>query len=142
MFLGRLQVRRRLEPALLPAPDDVREAAERDLQSVGQRPEQEVSWAQVLGVFAFVRLLSALPITPGGVGVVELGYIGGLNLAGGPHAQVVAAVLLFRVLTYGLQIPLGGFTYIIWRRKKSWFKTPPDHHVDVDEPALALTGSA
>ena len=58
-----------------------------------------------------------------------------------PHAQVVAAVLLFRVLTYGLQIPLGGFTYIIWRRKKSWFKTPPDHHVDVGEPALALTGS-
>ena len=32
----------------------------------------EVSWAQVLGVFAFGRLLTALPITPGGLGVVEV----------------------------------------------------------------------
>jgi len=29
--------------------------------------EQEVSWAQVLGVFAFGRLLTAVPLTPGGL---------------------------------------------------------------------------
>jgi uncharacterized membrane protein YbhN (UPF0104 family) len=98
---------------------------------------QEVGWQQVLGVFAFVRLVSTIPITPGGVGIVELGMIGGLNLAGGPHAQVVAAVLLYRALSYGLQIPLGGFTYIIWRRKKSWFKTPPDLMPDETIPAPA-----
>ena len=45
--------------------------------------EQEVSWAQILAVFAFGRLISALPITPGGLGVIELGYIGGLVAAGG-----------------------------------------------------------
>jgi uncharacterized membrane protein YbhN (UPF0104 family) len=39
--------------------------------------ESEISTVQVLGVFAFGRLISALPITPGGVGVVELTYIGG-----------------------------------------------------------------
>ena len=33
----------------------------------------EVSWQQVLAAFAFVRLLSAVPITPGGLGLVELG---------------------------------------------------------------------
>ena len=82
--------------------------------------EQEVSSLQVLAVFAFGRLLGALPITPGGLGVIELGYIGGLVSAGGNHAQVVAAVLLFRVLTYGIQIPIGGFTYLVWRGKKSW----------------------
>jgi len=45
-------------------------------------------------------------------------------LAGGGQvrAQAVAAALLFRVLTYGLQIPLGGFTYLIWQRNKSWRK--------------------
>ena len=102
--------------------------------------EQEVSWAEVLGVFAFVRLISTLPITPGGVGIVELGMIGGLALAGGDKAQVVAAVLLFRALSYGLQIPLGGFTYIIWRRKKSWLKTPPDVEPHEEpHPALAAT---
>jgi putative heme transporter len=96
--------------------------------------EQEISWVQVLGVFAFGRLVTALPLTPGGLGFVELSYIGGLILAGRAHAdvpsaefhaQVAAAVLVFRTLTYGIQIPLGGFTYVIWRRKKSWLKEPP-----------------
>jgi uncharacterized membrane protein YbhN (UPF0104 family) len=94
----------------------------------------EVSTAQVLGVFAFGRLITALPITPGGVGLAELGYIGALLLAGREQtdvspevfrAQVVAAVLVFRTLTYAFQIPLGGITYLIWRRKKGWLKTPP-----------------
>jgi uncharacterized protein (TIRG00374 family) len=80
----------------------------------------EVSTLQVLAVFAFGRLLGALPITPGGLGVVELGYIGGLVAAGGNEPQVVAAVLLFRVLTYVVQIPLGGFTYLWWRARSGW----------------------
>jgi uncharacterized protein (TIRG00374 family) len=88
--------------------------------------EQEVSSLQVLAVFSFGRLLGALPITPGGLGVIELGYIGGLVAAGGNEAQVVAAVLLFRVLTYGVQIPIGGFTYVIWRTRSSWRREPPD----------------
>jgi hypothetical protein len=29
---------------------------------------------------------------------------------------------VFRTLTYGIQIPLGGFTYLIWRLNKSWRK--------------------
>ena len=41
--------------------------------------------------------------------MIELGYIGGLVAAGGNEPQVVAAVLLFRVLTYGIQIPIGVF---------------------------------
>src|SRR5207247_10340720 len=90
---------------------------------------REVTWPQILEVFAVVRLLSALPITPGGLGIVDLGYIGGLVLAGRHHtdvplavfqAQVTAAVLVFRALTYGLQIPLGGVAYLIWERRKSW----------------------
>lgn len=94
----------------------------------------EISTIQVLGVFAFGRLLTALPLTPGGLGLVELSYIGGLILAGRAHAdvppevfhaQVAAAVLVFRALTYGIQIPLGGLTYLIWRRNKSWRKPAP-----------------
>ncbi len=82
--------------------------------------EAEVSTLQVLAVFAFGRLIGALPVTPGGLGVIELGYIGGLVTAGGNEAEVVSAVLLFRVLTYGVQIPLGGFTYLVWRARTSW----------------------
>ena len=98
--------------------------------------EQEVSTLQTLAVFAFGRLLAAVPITPGGVGFVELGYIGGLTAAGGHEAQVVAAVLLFRVLTYGIQIPLGGFTYVIWRLKTSWREETPDIQLGPDAQRL------
>lgn len=84
--------------------------------------EQDVSTSQVFAVFAFGRLLTAVPITPGGVGVIDLGYIGGLA-AVAPKAEaaaVVGAVLMFRVLTYGIQIPLGAFTYLFWKAKKDW----------------------
>jgi uncharacterized membrane protein YbhN (UPF0104 family) len=96
--------------------------------------EHEISTAQALGVFAFGRLVTALPLTPGGLGVIELSYIGGLILAGRAHAdvppdvfhaQVAAAVLVFRALTYGIQIPLGGITYVIWRINRSWRKPVP-----------------
>jgi uncharacterized membrane protein YbhN (UPF0104 family) len=91
--------------------------------------EQELPAVDVFAVFAFSRLLSAIPVTPGGVGVIDLGYIGGLTTLAadsGEKAAIVAAVLIFRVLTYGIQIPIGGFTYLIWRAKRSWMRdTPP-----------------
>jgi uncharacterized membrane protein YbhN (UPF0104 family) len=89
--------------------------------------EQEVSTVEAFAVYSFARLASAIPITPGGVGVIELAYIAGLTLYDqGEHAQIVAAVLLFRVLTFGIQIPIGAVTYFIWRAKKSWMRdTPP-----------------
>ena len=74
---------------------------------------------------AFARLLTAIPITPGGIGVIELALIAGLNAAGGDHAQVVTAVLVFRVLTYVLPIPLGLLAYVTWRRNKSWRNSAP-----------------
>jgi putative heme transporter len=75
-----------------------------------------VTAIEALGVFAFVRLVTALPLTPGGLGVVELGMSGALVLAGGPEAAVVAAVLLYRGLTYALQVPLGALSWLVWRR--------------------------
>ena len=89
--------------------------------------EQEVSTAEAFAVFSFGRLISALPITPGGLGVDRTRlHRRVLSGPGGDKAAVVAAVLLFRTLTFGIQIPLGGFTYLIWRAKKSWRRVPPD----------------
>ena len=87
--------------------------------------DREVGWVEVLAVFAFVRLLTAIPVTPGGLGVVELGLIAGLTAAGGDDAQVVAAVLIFRLLTYVLPIPFGLVTYVFWRRNRSWRNSAP-----------------
>ena len=79
--------------------------------------EAEVSWAEVLAVFAFARLATAVPYTPGGVGVVEAVLIGGLVAAGGEADQATAAVLVYRALTWGLPILVGIGCYLWWRRQ-------------------------
>jgi putative heme transporter len=85
----------------------------------------QVGWAEALAVFAFARLVTAIPLTPGGVGVVELALIAGLTQAGGNAANVVAAVLLFRLLTYLMPIVVGAGTYVFWRRNRSWLDSAP-----------------
>jgi len=84
--------------------------------------ESEVSWVEALAAFALVRLLSAFPLTPGGLGVVELGLAAALVLAGGEETPVVAAVLVFRVLTFLLPIPIGALTWWLWRRS-AWYRS-------------------
>jgi putative heme transporter len=79
--------------------------------------DAEVSWAEVLAVFAFARLATAIPLTPGGAGFVEAVLIGGLVAAGGVRPQVAAAVLVYRALTWLLPIPVGIGTYLWWRRR-------------------------
>jgi putative heme transporter len=93
--------------------------------------EGDVSWAQVLAAFAFARLLTAIPLTPGGVGIVELALITALTDAGGDDAEVVAAVLVFRLLTYVAPIVIGGLTYIYWRRSSAWRGSAPPMPADL-----------
>jgi uncharacterized protein (TIRG00374 family) len=87
----------------------------------------------VLAIFAFVRLLTAIPLTPGGLGIVEFGLIGGLAAAGGAKPQVAAAVLVFRLLTYVVPIPFGVLTYLYWRHNRSWRDSAPP----LTDPGLA-----
>jgi uncharacterized membrane protein YbhN (UPF0104 family)/membrane-associated phospholipid phosphatase len=87
------------------------------LRAVGVS-DDEVSWAQVLAVFAFARLATAIPLTPGGAGVVELVLIAGLTAAGGDREQVTAAVLVYRALTWALPILVGIGCYLWWRRSR------------------------
>lgn len=79
--------------------------------------DAEVGWAEVLAVFAFARLATAIPFTPGGVGFVEAVLIAGLTAAGGDRDQVTAAVLVYRALTWGLPILVGVGCYLWWRRR-------------------------
>jgi uncharacterized membrane protein YbhN (UPF0104 family) len=91
------------------------------LRHVGVSNE-EVSWQLVLAAFSFVRLVSAIPITPGGLGLVELGLTAALG-AGLPEStrnQIVAAVLVYRALTWLLPIPLGVGCWVFWRINTSW----------------------
>jgi uncharacterized protein (TIRG00374 family) len=83
-------------------------------------PAADVSGPEALATFTLVRLVTAIPMTPGNIGIVEVGLAAGLALSGGDEPLVVAAVLIYRALSYLLQVPLGLVAYIIWRSKKSW----------------------
>jgi putative heme transporter len=95
------------------------------LRGVGLSQAQ-VPWQTSLAAFAFVRLLTALPITPGGLGITELGLIGTMaaGLGPGASAQVTAAVLLYRAVTYLPPIPLGAAAYLIWQHAPTLLRTP------------------
>jgi uncharacterized protein (TIRG00374 family) len=78
----------------------------------------EVSLAEAFAAWALVRLLGSIPITPGGLGVVELGLTGALIGFGGRRADVVAAVLVYRFLTVVPTLLLGLGLGATWRRQR------------------------
>ena len=84
----------------------------------------DVSAAEVTAVEAFaawslVRLLGSLPITPGGIGVVEVGLTTALVGFGGDNAEVVAAVLVYRFLTIVPTLLLGLIGGATWQRLRA-----------------------
>jgi uncharacterized protein (TIRG00374 family) len=76
----------------------------------------EVSAVEAFAAWSLVRLLGSLPITPGGLGVVELGLTTALVGFGGDNAEVVAAVLVYRFLTIVPTLILGLIAGATWRR--------------------------
>jgi uncharacterized protein (TIRG00374 family) len=72
-----------------------------------------------LGLFLYSigRLLTIVPVTPGGVGVAEVVYtaIYVAVLGEASHDTVFAGVLVYRALTWGLPLITGAIAYLIWR---------------------------
>jgi uncharacterized protein (TIRG00374 family) len=66
-------------------------------------------------VFFVVTLLSSFVPVPGGIGVVEAGLTGALVAAGVAAPTALAAVLVYRLLTYVAPIVLGALLYLVWR---------------------------
>jgi uncharacterized membrane protein YbhN (UPF0104 family) len=77
----------------------------------------EVSLVEAFAAWSLARLLGSVPITPGGIGVVELGLTGALVAFGGANAGVVAAVLLYRFLTMVPTVALGLVAALTLRRR-------------------------
>ncbi|HEY1480931.1 MAG TPA: lysylphosphatidylglycerol synthase transmembrane domain-containing protein [Gaiellales bacterium] len=76
----------------------------------------DVSFVEVFAAWSLIRIITTIPVTPGGLGVVELGLTGALVSFGGSRVDVVAGVLLYRVLTYVPPIAFGGICLLVWRR--------------------------
>jgi uncharacterized protein (TIRG00374 family) len=75
----------------------------------------EVSVVEAFAAWALIRILGAIPITPAGLGFVELGLSGALVAFGAPNADAVAATLLYRFLTVTPTLLLGLAAVVTWR---------------------------
>ncbi|MEV4539861.1 YbhN family protein [Asanoa sp. NPDC049518] len=64
--------------------------------------------ATLTAVYLSVQVVRQVPLTPGGIGVVELALTAGLTAAGAVPASAAAAVLSYRVLSCWLIVPIGG----------------------------------
>jgi uncharacterized protein (TIRG00374 family) len=82
------------------------------LAAVGARPNV----ALVLVAYAAVSLLGQIPLTPGGLGVVEAGLTGALALIGVSGGAAVLATLAYRLFNYWLYLPAGLVGLILHRR--------------------------
>jgi putative heme transporter len=79
-------------------------------------PSDEISVVEAFAAWSLTRLLTIIPLTPGGLGLIELGMSGALLAFGGSNADVVAAVLLYRLLTWLPTLALGLPSAFMWRR--------------------------
>jgi uncharacterized membrane protein YbhN (UPF0104 family) len=83
------------------------------LAATGQQPRPTL----VLLAFCAAQLLAQVPITPGGLGVVEAGLTGALVLIGVPAGAAAAATLAYRLVSYWLALPAGGLAWLFHRRR-------------------------
>jgi putative heme transporter len=80
-------------------------------------PAAHAGIVRVTVVYVLVRLVTALPVTPGGLGVAELGLVAGLRVGtpAGFDEPILAATLLFRLGTYLLPVVLALPAWLLWR---------------------------
>jgi uncharacterized membrane protein YbhN (UPF0104 family) len=71
----------------------------------------------ILLAYGAAAVLSMIPITPGGLGFVELGLTAALVAAGIKPADALLATLAYRVVSYWLPLPAGLVASILFRRR-------------------------
>ncbi len=80
-----------------------------------------VPWKGLMLAYGAGQLAANLPITPGGLGVVEGSLTIALVAYGGVEVSTVAAVLLYRVLSFWIELPVGWGTWgsMAWRSRRA-----------------------
>lgn len=91
----------------------------------------DLPWAQAFACYALSRMLTMVPITPGGIGVTELAAW--LMVAFGANGQsAAAAVLLFAIYSHILEIPLGLLAAGAWSLTRTHYHVGQVEHGAAD----------
>jgi uncharacterized membrane protein YbhN (UPF0104 family) len=87
----------------------------------------ELFYGELFAAYAIGRLLTAVGVTPGGVGFTETGTAAALVAWGAAPAEATAGVVLFSIFTQLMEIPLGAIGWVAWSIMP---KSPPDATTD------------
>jgi glycosyltransferase 2 family protein len=110
---------------------------------------QSVPIASIAVVYLTGSAFGSIMPTPGGLGAVEAALTAGLTAAGLPGAVAVSSVLLFRLLTFWLPVPVGWVALSYLERQAALLAPAwanPDRRVNLQlwdySPGSAATGPA
>jgi uncharacterized protein (TIRG00374 family) len=83
------------------------------LRATGADPRPSL----VLLAYSTAGIVALLPLTPGGLGIVEASMSGLLILAGIPSGYAVVATLAYRIASYWLPLLAGPPAYLLFRHR-------------------------
>ncbi|MDQ1538651.1 MAG: putative heme transporter, partial [Actinomycetota bacterium] len=87
----------------------------------------ELPFSYLFAAFAVGRLLSAIGVTPGGVGVTEGGAVAVLVAFGADPAQALSGTVLFSLITHVMEVPLGVLAFVGWAVSQKTAPTGADN---------------
>ena len=96
--------------------------------------DADVSPDALLVAFGLANVLAAVPITPGGLGVIEATLAAVLVGFGAPAAAAALGVAAYRLVNYWALIPTGVAAYLSLRVSAARAETIDDEAPDDDEP--------
>ncbi len=91
------------------------------VRAVGAHPRPSL----ILLAYAVAGIIGLVPITPGGLGIVEASLGALLVLAGLDGAQAVLVTLAYRLASYWLPLFSGPFAYLVFKRRYHDPHAPP-----------------
>ena len=91
------------------------------VRAVGSHPRPSL----ILLAYAVAGVIGLVPITPGGLGIVEASLSGLLVLAGLSGGEAVLATLAYRVASYWLPLMAGPIAYAVFKYRFRDRQGPP-----------------
>jgi uncharacterized protein (TIRG00374 family) len=95
-----------------------------------------VTFTGVAVAYLGAQVVRQIPLTPGGLGLIEASLVAALVAAGSPYGGAAAAVLVYRLLSCWLVIPVGALAFAILRRRSRKLPASPALPEDEREPVL------
>jgi uncharacterized protein (TIRG00374 family) len=86
--------------------------------------------------YGIANLLGTLPISPGGLGIIEGVLVPSLVGFGAPRAIAVLAVVSWRLFEFWAPIPIGGLSYLSLRVQRWREDRRPQRSAPAARPTL------